>query len=83
MQVADRHYLYCRTSQEVSCEDNNQEDLKNKSIKEPYDPHQDYLNKVNAAASQRVKAQFCCKHFVDCFVLDSVRTVQKNQTWNT
>ncbi|MPC49841.1 hypothetical protein E2C01_043656 [Portunus trituberculatus] len=35
-------------SQEVSCEDNNHEELKSKSIKIPYDPDQDYLNKVKA-----------------------------------
>ncbi|XP_063868091.1 uncharacterized protein LOC135104487 isoform X2 [Scylla paramamosain] len=34
------------TSQEVSCEDNNHEELKSKSIKIPYDPDQDYLNKL-------------------------------------
>lgn len=50
MQSSDRHYLYCRPFTEVSCEDNNQEDIKSKTTKVPYDPDQDYLNKVKTVS---------------------------------
>lgn len=54
MQAVDRYYLCYRTFAEVSCEDNNQEDLKSKAINAPYDPDQDYLKKVNPSASRKV-----------------------------
>lgn len=64
MQATDRRELCCRSCAEVSCEDNNHEDLKNKSVSEPYDPDQDYLNKVNAAQSLGL-GKIHCKHIVE------------------
>nr|AKJ26285.1 pelle [Eriocheir sinensis] len=43
-----------RTFAEVSCEDNNQEDLKSKAINAPYDPDQDYLKKVEEKYAREV-----------------------------